>query len=293
MAIDEREEEKESKSLFTMDIKDLAGLSEPLKRVIDCLDKGISSLMSPFVYKRMERAKMQIEKERSDQNALIAIKEAMTQDIIKVARTTRDRLELENIANIYGGAMVELQNIDPSKLPAALPSSEWAAHFYDCAKDCSDDEIRILWSKILAGEIAEPGKYYKRTLTNLKQLEKHEAEWFAKLCKFSIENAYAPVFIIDNVKFFFNEAQSLVDCGFIDANHGSMGVKKDGVLHLKSRSIDIRLKDKAVPYQLTVITFTDTGIQICELVNAETDLAFAQSLVDKINSSKLANATLL
>jgi hypothetical protein len=72
-----------------------------------------------------------------------------------------------------------------------------------------------------------------------------------------------------------------------------MGVKKDGVLHLKSRSIDIRLKDKAVPYQLTVITFTDAGIQICELVNAETDLAFAQSLVDKINSSKLANATLL
>ena len=120
-----------------LEIKDLAGLSEPLKRVIDCLDKGISSLMSPFVYKRMERAKMQIEQERSDQNALIAIKEAMTQDLIKVARTTSDRLELQNVASIYGGAMTELQNFDPSKLPAALPSSEWSAHFYDCAKDCN------------------------------------------------------------------------------------------------------------------------------------------------------------
>lgn len=44
------EENKESKSLFNMDVKDLAGLSEPLKRVIDCLDKGISSLMHPFAY---------------------------------------------------------------------------------------------------------------------------------------------------------------------------------------------------------------------------------------------------
>ena len=275
------------------EIKDLAGLGEPLKRVIDCLDKGISSLMSPFVYKRMERAKMQIEQERSNQNALIAIKDAMTQDLIKVARTTRDRLELQNVASIYGGAMVELQNFDPSKLPVALPSSEWSAYFYDCAKDCSDDEIRILWSKILAGEIIEPGKYYKRTLTNLKQLEKHEAEWFVKLCKYSIENSYAPLFILDNENIYFNESQSLVDCGFIDANHGNLAIEKDEVVHLKTQSIYLCLKDMKVPYHMNVMTFTDTGIQICGLVNVETDKAFVQSLVEKINSSNVASATLL
>lgn len=94
------EENKESKSLFNMDVKDLAGLSEPLKRVIDCLDKGVSSLMNPFAYKRAERAKLLIEKERSDQNAIIALKEAMAQDMVEVARTSRDRNELHNIAEI-------------------------------------------------------------------------------------------------------------------------------------------------------------------------------------------------
>lgn len=63
-------EDNKDKTLFNMDIKDLAGLSEPLKRVIDCLDKGISSLMHPLVYKRVERARLLIEQERSDQNAM-------------------------------------------------------------------------------------------------------------------------------------------------------------------------------------------------------------------------------
>ena len=286
-------DDKESKGFLAIDIKDLAGLSEPIRRVFDCLDKGISSLMHPFLFKRDERAKMVIEQERSNQNAIIALKEAMAQDMINVARTSRDRNELHNIAEIYGGAMAELQGLDPSKLPATFPSDEWAAHFYDCAKDCSDDEIRVLWKKILAGEIKQPGKYFKRTLTNLKQLEKHEAEWFVRLCKYSIEISYAPVFVIDNENVCFNEVQSLVDCGFIDANHGNMTIDNDGLLNLKTRSVDIKLKNKTIPYHMSVMTFTDTGMQICELVNVETDMSFAQNLVDRINSSNLANAALL
>lgn len=41
-----------------MEIKDIAGVGEIVKRVIDSLDKGVSSLLSPFAYKRMEKAKM-------------------------------------------------------------------------------------------------------------------------------------------------------------------------------------------------------------------------------------------
>ncbi|WP_294742695.1 DUF2806 domain-containing protein [uncultured Prevotella sp.] len=291
MAIDEREEEKESKSLFTMDIKDLAGLSEPLKRVIDCLDKGISSLMHPYVFKRDERAKMVIEQERSSQNAIIAFKEAMAQDMINVARTSRDRNELHNIAEIYGGAMAEFQGIDPSKLPATLPSDEWSAHFYDCAKDCSDDEIRVIWSKILAGEIKSPGKYFKRTLTYLKQLEKHEAEWFVNLCKYTLEDAYIPYFVLQDEILPMNQYQSLVDCGFLNSSDCQVVFDKDVVLKMKGCSLNLEVGDN--PYHMKVMTFTDTGMQICGLVNVETDMTFAQSLVDKINSSKLAKATLL
>lgn len=271
------------------EIKDLAGLGEPLKRVIDCLDKGISSLMSPFAYKRMEKAKMLIEQGRSDQNAIIALKDAMVQDMIEVARTSRDRNELHNIAEIYGGAIRELKDFDPSRLPAEQPTNDWSAHFYDSAKDCSDDDIRVIWSKILAGEIKSPGSYYKRTLTNLKQMERHEAEWFVKLCKYVIDDSYVPEFVLNEDIFPFNEYQSLVDCGFLNANHGSMEIKFDSMLPLRDKELHIKIKDR--PYHMRVIVLTDTGIQISKLISVEADTVFADKLVEQINKSKVASAT--
>lgn len=268
-----------------MDIKDIAGLSEPLKRVIDCLDKGVSSLFSPFIYKKVERAKMQIEQEKSDKNALIALKDAMTEDLIRVARTSRDRNELHNIAEIYGGAIVELQNFDPSKLPALLPSNEWAAHFYDSAKDCSDDEIRILWSKILAGEIKEPGKYFKRTLTNLKQIEKHEAEWFGKFCKYTIDNSFFPEFALEGNRYLhFNEFQSLVDCGFINANLGGFLLDESAELSFGSVVIEVTVGEK--PYNLGIYTLTDTGTQICSLLKSEPDEKFIEDFSAELRKHK-------
>lgn len=287
------EENKESKSLFNMDVKDLAGLSEPLKRVIDCLDKGISSLMNPFAYKRAERAKLMIEKERSDQNAIIALKEAMAQDMVEVARTSRDRNELHNIAEIYGGAISELQNCDPSKLPAQLPSDEWAAHFYDSSKDCSDDEIRVIWSKILAGEIQSPGKYYKRTLNNLKQLERHEAEWFVNLCKYSIEDCQVPAFVSHNDIIPYNQIQSLMDCGFLNPTECIWEINDDCIIPLKSKRIQIKLKQKNKPVNLPTMTLTDTGMQICQLIQINSDESFCNTLLEVINKSGAATATLL
>ena len=101
-----------------MEIKDLIGLSEPLVRVIDCLEKGVSSLLSPFMYKRLERAKMQIEQERSEKNTVLTLREAITQDLVEVARTSRDRQEIENIAAIYAGALQVLQSVEHLQLPA-------------------------------------------------------------------------------------------------------------------------------------------------------------------------------
>lgn len=233
---------------------------------------------------------MLIEQGRSDQNAIIALKDAMVQDMIEVARTSRDRNEIHNIAEIYGGAIRELQDFDPSRLPAEQPTNDWSAHFYDSAKDCSDDDIRVIWSKILAGEIKSPGSYYKRTLTNLKQMERHEAEWFVKLCKYVIEDSYVPEFVLNKDIFPFNEYQSLVDCGFLNANHGSMEIKFDSMLPLRNKELHIKIKDRS--YHMNVIILTDTGIQISRLVNVEADTIFAEKLVEQINKSEVAVATI-
>ena len=274
-----------------MEPLDLAAIAEPLTRVLDCLEKGISAVMSPYVYKRLERAKMEIEQERADQNALITLKEAFVQDLADVAKTTRDKQELANVTAIYSLASHELQGVNDLVLPDKLVSIEWASHFYDSAKYCSDEEVQILWAKILAGEIQEPGKYYKRTLANLKLIERHEAEWFCKICKYTMEGAYLPMFVLEDETIPFNEYQSLVDCGFLNAEDGNLEISKDEVIPLKSKRIDVKLTGKV--FNMLVVTLTDTGIQVCELVNTETDEAFVEKLVKRMNDSKKVEVTLI
>lgn len=276
-------------SLF--EITDIAGLSKPLCRVIDCLEKGISSVVSPFVYKRMERAKMLIEQERSNQNSVITLKEAMTEDFVAAARTTRERQEIANISSIYSNALQELESIEDLKLPDEQVSTEWASLFYDNAKYCSDEEVQLLWSKILAGEIQEPGKYYKRTLVNLKQMERHEAEWFCNACKYTLDGICVPVFAIEDDFLPYNQYQSLADCGFMNADQGRMEIPKDCIIQLKSRKVNI--KRTGIPFQMDIITLTDTGMQICELVQTETDEKFLNKLLCVFNDSKLIEAHLL
>ena len=42
------------------DIKDLLGLEGPICKVIDCFRDGISGLLAPWQYKRMEKAKIEM-----------------------------------------------------------------------------------------------------------------------------------------------------------------------------------------------------------------------------------------
>ena len=157
----------------------------------------------------------------------------------------------------------------------------------------SDDEIRVIWSKILAGEIQSPGKYYKRTLNNLKQLERHEAEWFVNLCKYSIEDCQVPSFVSHNDIIPYNQIQSLMDCGFLNPTECIWEIDDDCIIRLKGKQIQIKLKQKKKPVNLRTLTLTDTGMQICQLIQINSDESFSNTLLDVINKGGAATATLL
>ena len=214
----------------------------------------------------------------------LLLKEAMAQDFISVARTTRDKQEIANIAAIYGMAVQELQMLGAIQFPEKQVSTEWAAQFYDNAKYCGDEEIQVLWARILAGELLTPGSFYKRTLTNLKLVEKHEAEWFCKLCQYVLDGAYFPVFIVENETLPFNQFQSLVDAGFINTEQGSLIIDQDETIPLKSKQIDIHCIGQ--DFHLPVYTLTDMGAQLSSLVQVKTDEAFLNELVRVMNESR-------
>jgi hypothetical protein len=60
--------------------------------------------------------------------------------------------------------------------------------------------MQKLWSGVLAGEANSPGKFSKRTVNLLADLDKRDAELFTRLCGFIwIIGGFAPlVFVVQN-----------------------------------------------------------------------------------------------
>lgn len=87
----------------------------------------------------------------------------------------------ENIDAVIQKALPDIsEDADPSKM-----DNDWIALLLDKVKLVSDEEMQSLWSRILAGEANEPGKFSKRTINFLASMDKRDAEMFTKLCAFA------------------------------------------------------------------------------------------------------------
>ncbi len=59
---------------------------------------------------------------------------------------------------------------------------DWTARFFSDVQDVSSEQMQVLWAKILAGEVTDPGSTSIRTLSVLRNLNQDVASLFAKLC---------------------------------------------------------------------------------------------------------------
>lgn len=268
------------------DIKDLLGLEEPICKVIDCFKDGVSGLLAPWQYRRMEKAKIEMKESQSLSEQKLLVKETLIKGLIEQAQTNRDRRLLDNLGNIYSQAVMELAN--GMQMPATNVNSDWSARFFDYSKDCSDQDVQILWSKILAGEIREPGSYYKRTLTVLHNLEKFEAEWFVKMKPFIVSDCIIPSFTFANNEMInYNEIQSLVDCGLLNANKCEVSIWSNEISVCNLKLVpDKECED----FTLAGYSLTDAGMQLSRLIQANVNRLFIERLIllfEKQCSAKL------
>ena len=99
---------------------------------------------------------------QTDKANIAYLKSKCAEEINEVIHARRDYREISNIVSVYSFAINEFKKLPGIEGEALDP--DWATAFYDSAKGSSDEEIQVLWGKILAGEIAHHGKFYKRTL---------------------------------------------------------------------------------------------------------------------------------
>ena len=150
---------------------DLSGLAKPA----DTLIKKISSAAG-ILYG--------LEKIAEAEAKAALIKARYEIEITDLQRRAANRWMAEeaqrqkNMEDITDKALPQLsENAKPESV-----DNDWIVNFFDKCRIISDGEMQGLWSRVLAGEANSPGSYSKRTVNFLSDLDKTEAEQFAKLC---------------------------------------------------------------------------------------------------------------
>lgn len=265
-----------------MEIQDIVGLEKPLSKLIDCLRNGCSWYFKPIQIKRIAQAEAEASRTRNIANFKNTLTEALAESVTSKLENARVSRQMYNIASIYSMAAQELQAID--KIDDAPIGNEWSAMFFDYAKDVDDEKIQIIWSKILAGEIAESGSFYKRTLSVLKNIEPFEAEWFVEACSlvfcgYLIDEKLSSDFIT------YNKILSLMDCGLLNPTKCELHLNKD-VRNIPFKTCVFK-KEENEPFGKHSInglySLTDAGCQLYEITQVKTNMDYASRVKDRFS----------
>jgi hypothetical protein len=179
-----------------MDIKDLAGLSQPLTKLIEVLSSGMGAIYRPIGIRReaeahadatrlLGAAQLEVDVTRAHAIAVTdaSNKLVLAEANVQIEERAQARLQYrevrrqENLEAIAEAAVSHL----PEQVSSTTVDEDWKTRFFNIAEDVSNTEMQDLWGKILAGEVARPGTYSVRTLENLRNLSQCEAEAFQKL----------------------------------------------------------------------------------------------------------------
>ena len=106
-----------------------------------------------------------------------------------IGETIRQRLEFQEEkrqCNIFAVLNEAAEQLGDKEVQDHEPDHDWTARFFNEVQDVSSDDMRTIWSKILAGEVERPGSTSARTLTVLKNLDRASARVFNTLCSISV-----------------------------------------------------------------------------------------------------------
>lgn len=172
---------------------------------------------------------------------------------------------------------------------------DWRTRFFRHVEDVSNEEIQMIWGKILAGEIQKPNTYSFRTLETLKNLTREEAELFTSYSSKVIwqrgQFAILPK-LINGTTIPLTNVAKLTDAGLLASGESlSFTLKHNGtsaqrvILQSYGWLIEATTELHNPEFSFDIILLTTAGEQICKLINAGPDIPYLSELATQIKQT--------
>ena len=179
---------------------DVFGFSQPLTKLIETVGCGIGKFYEPWHTKRMAKAKAKeieiISGTISDNihlpinygDGTISISAQDADDLVSRAQKRflfQEMKKQQNLESVVSHAYTELKDVESvSDIPV---EEDWISEFFNCVANVSAEQMQILWGRLLAGEVKQPGSFSLRTLEVLKRLSTKEANIFEETAPFVLQ----------------------------------------------------------------------------------------------------------
>ncbi|PHS12728.1 MAG: hypothetical protein COA78_08050 [Blastopirellula sp.] len=165
----------------------LGNLTKPANTLIEKSSAAVGGLFLPYQIKRVAKAEAEaaLIKAKSEIQITDLHRRAMHRFVEEEAK------KQENMEQITGQALPLLEE---SSTPEDV-EDDWLTNFFDKCRIISDEDMQLLWSKVLASEANSPGAFSKRTVNSLSSLDKNDALSFTQLCNFGwqIDDSLSPL----------------------------------------------------------------------------------------------------
>lgn len=292
-----------------INLSDFFGLSEPLQKLIETVSCGVGKLYEPVHVKRMAKAKATEIKMISDRisdvskipvkydNGKVFVDGTDYTELVKRTQSRMAFQELKKQQNIDCAVNFAVQELAGETNVSKEPVDEdWVSRFFDSVSSVNEKEMQLIWGKILAGEVKEPGSFSMRTLDVVRNLSKKEAECFLKIlpCVMGSGGDYfisSDEEIINVANITFYDILTLDDCGLLYAD-GTMRIsftvaKNDPVImYSDDYAINMtRRKDEPYNGSVGVYKLKTAAQELYPLLRKQTNedyvMLWARELYDK------------
>ncbi|MGN7784469.1 DUF2806 domain-containing protein [Niabella sp. 22666] len=201
---------------------------------------------------------------------------------IDLEHRTKERLLFQeakkqiNIESITTAAAEQLKNEQP--IEDTPVDDDWMGRFFNIAEDISNEEMQMLWGKILAGEIKRPKSYSLRTLELIKNLSKEEATIIMKVANFVLRvgNDYflhkGDGNLLEKFGITYHDIALLTEVGIIQPGDFVSYTLNKTVIPVKTPIIYgslvmiIERQANASEISIPLHLFTKTGVQVLKLL---------------------------
>jgi len=189
----------------------LGDLSKPVNTFIEKIAGAIGVLYEPT--RIIRKAKADAKADEIQELNKLHIDELKKRAIIRIIN--EESIKQDNIEKIIEKTIPQIKT---DAEPEAL-NNDWITNFFEKSRLVSNDDMQLLWSKILAGETNHPGSFSRLTLKRISELEKQDADMFTSLasCTFMIDE--------QTVVLFWDEGKNI---------YGKSGINFDSLMQLET-----------------------------------------------------------